>query len=108
MKEMENTKISLVIRSGIKIIQNTIEGVTIKILDEEMSRSEPTEFLPLGALGVNVRIDWEELGSKDFFLTAQLCEDMHSPYGDKIAEDFIFPMFREEMERFTNSCKEYE
>jgi len=33
---------------------------------------------------------------------------MHTPYGDKIAEDFIFPMFREEMEKFTNSCKEYE
>lgn len=99
---MENTKISLVIRSGIKIIQNTIEGVTIKILDEEMSRSEPTEFLPLGALGVNVRIDWEGMGSKDVFLTAQLCEDMHSLYGDKIAEEFVFPMFREEMERLVN------
>ncbi len=99
---MENTKISLVIRSGIKIIKNTIEGVTIKILDEEMSRSEPTEFLPLGALGVNVRIDWEEMGSKDVFLTAQLCEDMHSLYGDKIAEEFVFPMFREEMERLVN------
>jgi hypothetical protein len=99
---MENTKISLVIRSGIKIIQNTIEGVTIKILDEEMSRSEPTEFLPLGALGVNIRIDWKEMGSKDVFLTAQLCEDMHSLYGDKIAEEFVFPMFREEMERLVN------
>jgi hypothetical protein len=102
MEEMENTKISLVIRSGIKIIQNTIEGVIIKILDEEMSRSEPTEFLPLGALGVNVRIDWEEMGSKEVFLTAQLCEDMHSLYGDKIAEEFVFPMFREEMERLVN------
>ena len=96
---MENPKISLVIRSGIKIIQNSIEGVTIKILDEEMSRSEPTELLPLGALGVNVRIDWEEMGSRDVFLTAQLCEDMHSLYGDKIAEEFVFPMFREEMEK---------
>ena len=105
---MEKPKISLVIRSGIKIIENTIEVVTVKIIDEEMSRTEPTEFLPIGALGVNVRIDWEELGSKDVFITCQLCEDMHTPYGDKIAEDFIFPMFREEMEKFTNSCKEYE
>jgi len=55
---MEKPKISLVIRSGIKIIENTIEGVTIKILDEEMSRTEPTEFLPIGALGVNARIDF--------------------------------------------------
>ena len=99
---MEKPKISLVIRSGIKIIENTIEGVTVKILDEEMSRTEPTEFLPIGALGVNVRIDWEEMGSKDVFLTAQLCEDMHSLYGDKIAEEFVFPMFREEMERLVN------
>jgi len=44
---MENPKISPVIRSGIKIIENTIEGVTLKILDEEMSRTEPTELLPL-------------------------------------------------------------
>jgi len=36
---MENPKISPVIRSGIKIIENTIEGVTLKILDEEMSRT---------------------------------------------------------------------
>ncbi len=96
---MENPKISPVIRSGIKIIQNTIEGVTVKILDDEMSRSQPTEFLPLGALGVNVNIIWEEIGEHAIFLTAQLCEDMHSPYGDKIAEDFILPMFREDMER---------
>ena len=105
---MENYQISPVIRSGIKIIQNTIEGVTVNILDDEMSRSQPTEFLPLGALGVNIEINWEELGSKKVFLTFQLCEDMHTPYGDKIAEDFIFPMFREEMEKFTNECKEYE
>ena len=44
---MENQKISLVIRSGIKIIQNTIEGVTINIIDDEMSRSQPTDFLPV-------------------------------------------------------------
>jgi hypothetical protein len=100
---MENTKISPVIRSGIKIIQNTIEGVTVNILDEEMSRSNPTEFLPLGALGVNVRVDWEDIGSREVFLTCQFCEDMHSPYGDKIAEEFVFPMFREEMEELTNA-----
>jgi hypothetical protein len=105
---MENTKISPVIRSGIKIIQNTIEGVTVKILDEEMSRSNPTEFLPLGALGVNVRVDWDEIGSKNVFLTTQLCDDMHTIYGDKIAEEFVFPMFKEEMEEFTNSAKGYE
>lgn len=95
---MENSKIAPVIRSGIKIIQNTIEGITVNILDDEMSRSNPTEFLPLGALGVNTEIVWEGMGTKKVFLTAQFCEDMHSPYGDKIAEEFIFPMFREEME----------
>jgi len=99
---MKNTKISPVIRSGIKIIENSIGGVTVKILDEEMSRSNPTEFLPLGALGVNVRIDWEEIGSKDVFLTSQLCESMHSTYGDKIVEEFVFPMFKEEMKEFKN------
>jgi hypothetical protein len=99
---MENYQISPVIRSGIKIIQNTIEGVTVNILDEEMSRSQPTEFLPLGALGVNVEIKWEEIGEKNIFLTAQLCEDMHSPYGDKIAEDFVLPMFREEIKKVAN------
>lgn len=98
---MENPKISPVIRSGIKIIENTIEGITVKILDEEMSRSEPTEFLPLGALGVNAQVNWEDIGTKNIFLTADLCEQMHSPYGDKIAEEFIFPMFREEMEKLT-------
>lgn len=103
---MEKPKISLVIRSGIKIIENTIEGVTVKILDEEMSRTEPTEFLPLGALGVNVNVNWEDVGSKDIFLSADLCEQMHSPYGDKIAEEFIFPMFKDEMERLTEETYE--
>jgi hypothetical protein len=96
---MENPKISPVIKSGIKIIQNTIEGVKVNILDEEMTRSTPTEFLPLGALGINTEIVWEEMGTKNLFLTADLCEQMHSPYGDKIAEELIFPMFREEMEK---------
>ena len=103
---MENPKISPVIRSGIKIIENTIEGVTVNILDDEMSRSEPTEFLPLGALGVNAQVNWEGLGVKKVFLTCQLCEDMHSPYGDKIAEEFIFPMFREEMQNLTEQTYE--
>lgn len=103
---MENPKISPVIRSGIKIIENTIEGVTVKILDEEMSRSEPTEFLPIGALGVNAQVNWEDIGTKNIFLTADLCEQMHSPYGDKIAEEFIFPMFREEMQNLTEQTYE--
>jgi hypothetical protein len=94
---MENQKISLVIRSGIKIIQNTIEGVTINILDDEMSRSQPTEFLPLGALGVNTEIVWDQIGTNNVFLTAQLCEDMHSPYGDLIAEEFIFSLFEKDI-----------
>jgi hypothetical protein len=94
---MENQKISLVIRSGIKIIQNTIEGVTINILDDEMSRSQPTEFLPLGALGVNTEIIWDQVGVNNVFLTAQLCEDMHTPYGDQIAEEFIFSLFEKDI-----------
>jgi len=96
---MKNPKMSPVIRSGIKIIENTIEGVTVKILDEEMSRSEPSELLPLGALGVNVDINWEGIGSKKAFLTTEFCEQMHSTYGDKIAEEFILPMFKDEMEK---------
>jgi hypothetical protein len=103
---MEKPKISPVIRSGIKIIENIIEGVTIKILDDEMSRTDPTEFLPLGALGVKVNVNWEDVGSKDIFLTADLCEQMHSPYGDKIAEEFIFPMFRDEMEKLKEETYE--
>jgi hypothetical protein len=95
---MENPKISPVIRSGIKIIENTIEGVTLKILDEEMSRTEPTELLPLGVLGVNVEVSWDSVGSKKTFLNAEFCEQMHSPYGDKIAEEFVLPMFKEEFQ----------
>ena len=95
---MENPKISPVIRSGIKIIENTIEGVTLKILDEEMSRTEPTELLPLGVLGVNVEVSCDSVGSKKTFLTAEFCEQMHSPYGDKIAEEFVLPMFKEEFQ----------
>lgn len=94
---MENYQISPVIRSGIKIIQNTIEGVTVKILDEEMSRTEPTEFLPLGALGVNAEIVWDQIGINNVFLTCQLCEDMHTPYGDLVAEEFIFSLFEKDI-----------
>lgn len=103
---MENQKISPVIRSGIKIIENTIEGVTVKILDEEMSRSKPNEFLPLGALGVNVDINWEGIGSRKTFLTAEFCEQMHSTYGDKIAEEFVLPMFKVEMKNLKEQTYE--
>ena len=94
---MENPKISPVIRSGIKIIENTIEGVTLKILDEEMSRTEPTELLPLGVLGVNVEVSWDSVGSKKTFLTAEFCEQMHTPYGDLVAEEFIFSLFEKDI-----------
>lgn len=103
---METPKISPVIRSGIKIIENTIEGVTVKILDEEMSRSEPNELLPLGSLGVNADINWEGIGSRKAFLTAEFCEQMHSTYGDKIAEEFVLPMFGDEIKKINEQTYE--
>ena len=94
---MENVSISPVIRSGIKIIENSIDGVVVRILDECMKRSIPTEKFPEGLPGVSVEISWEDLGERKVFLSSIFCESMHSTYGDEMAREFIFPLFNKKI-----------
>ena len=59
--------------------------------------ANPQIFYQLGALGVNTEIIWDQVGINNVFLTAQLCKDMHTPYGDQIAEEFIFSLFEKDI-----------
>jgi hypothetical protein len=92
-------KISKVIHAGISIIEKTVEGVKVKVLSQEMRRSEPSEHCPLGQLGAEVEFSWE-IGEENVqkvktFLTCQLCEDMMNPLGNLVAEEIVFALYRD-------------
>jgi hypothetical protein len=96
---MEHANIAPVIKSGIKIIENTIEDMKVIILDSEMQKSLPTEKFPEGLHGVNIILEWSGVGSKKAFISSRFCESMHTNYGDQIAKEFILPLFDAELKK---------
>jgi hypothetical protein len=95
---MVNKNISPVIRSAIKIIENTIEDIKITVLDSEMKKSLPTEKYPEGIPGVNIQINLDG-DYREIFMSSRLAESMHSIYGDEVAKEFILPLFRNQISK---------
>lgn len=102
---MENTGIAPVIKSAIKIIENTLEDMKVIIVDSEMKKSLPTEKFPDGLSGVNIILEWEGVGRKETFLSSRFSESMHSTYGDQIAKEFILPLFDADLKKIDNEQK---
>jgi hypothetical protein len=95
MEETEKIEVTPGIRSGVKILENSVDDIKITIIDDYMERSEPSEKYPEGLLGATVEVEKNEV-KKVVFLTPSFCEDMHSKHGDEIAIKFINSVFKEE------------
>lgn len=92
-----NGDISPVITQSIKNMEIWIEGLKITV-NGGMVRTEPNEFYTLGQLGVHTTVELEHIGKKNVFLPYQIFEDMLTPYGHLIAQDVVYPLFKEEFQ----------
>lgn len=71
------------------------EVVPITFISTELIRGEPSEYYPLGQLGVWLRV----FESINFFLTRQLAEDILI-YGSLVAKELMVTLFKEEYPDF--------
>lgn len=96
---MNNENISPVIMTAIDLMKKVNDGLEVEILSE-MKRTEPSEFYPIGQLGVSTKMTFMEI-EKNVFLGYQHCEDMLNPLGHLLAEDLIMTTFRDDiMEKY--------
>jgi len=92
---MSREEISPIIKEGIRIMTQVIEGLEIEVVGE-MKRTEPSEHYPIGQLGISTIFRMWGMEEK-VFLGCQLCEDMINPMGHLIAEEIVMMTFKEQM-----------
>ena len=88
-----NREISPLMYEAIEMLRKCFGGVKVELLSTEMYRQPPSEFCPLGYLGVDIMVE-----DKKVFLG---CESMAeeivcNPIGMFIAEDFIYKVLNNE------------
>lgn len=94
MEETKKIEVTPGIRSGVKILENSVEDLKITIIDDYMKRFGSNEKYPEGLLGAP--IEAEKNGVKKLsFLTSNFCEDMHTKHGDELAIKFVNSLFNE-------------
>lgn len=64
-------------------------NIDIKLISSEMYRNTPTEYCPLGELGVDVQIN-----GKTKFLPCHICESVTEPAGILIIEQLVFEYYK--------------
>lgn len=80
-----NKEISLLIYGAIERIENSFGKTEVKLISEKMYRIAPDEYAPLGKLGADIEI----MGVKTF-LSCSLAEEIAcTPYGQRIADEFV-------------------
>lgn len=92
---MSKEEISPIIKEGIRIMTQVIEGLEIEVVGE-MKRTEPSEHYPIGQLGISTIFRMWGMEEK-VFLGYQQCEDMINPMGHLIAEEMVMMLFKEQM-----------
>jgi hypothetical protein len=96
---MSNEETSPVILAAVDLMKKVNEGLEVEFLSG-MKRTEPSEFYPIGQLGMSTKMTFFGI-EKNVFLGCQLCEDMLNPIGHLVAEDFIMGIFKEDfMKKF--------
>lgn len=79
-----------VIENAVKIMSSCFGGTNVEILSESLLRENPTEHAKAGRLYVNIEI--EKVKMKLYYSDA---EDMHSPIGHLIAEEYVWKVVGE-------------
>jgi len=91
-----NRAIAPQIFQAIEILRKTFGGTQVELLSTEMYRKPPSEFCALGYLGVDISVE----GKKVFLGCESMAEEIAwNPMGWMVAEEFIFEVLKEEIEK---------
>jgi hypothetical protein len=88
-------EISPVIIVAVDLMKRVNEGLEVEFIGE-MKRTEPSEYYPIGQLGISTKMTLLGL-EENVFLGAQQCEDMINPLGHLLAEDLVMTVFRDKL-----------
>jgi hypothetical protein len=92
MKEF-NREIAPQIYQAIDRLKMAFGGTQVELLSTEMYRKPPSEFCPLGYLGVDILVE----GKKVFLGCESMAEEIAwNPMGRYIAEDFVYKALNNE------------
>lgn len=95
MLEEKNREISPIIYGAIEVMKKSFGGTEVKLVSEVMYRTAPDEHTPLGYLGVDI-----EIMKIKTFLGCTIAEDIAcTPYGQMIADEFIFMVIKEVLKK---------
>jgi hypothetical protein len=92
-----NREIPPQIHQAIERLRMAFDGTKVELLSTEMYRKPPSEFCPLGYLGVDILVE----GQKVFLGCESMAEEIAwNPMGRLIAEDFVYRVLN--IEKFIN------
>ena len=91
MENRENFEIGAAIIAAVNLMEKVNEELEVEFLSG-MKRTEPSEYSPFGQLGVSTKMTLLGI-EKNVFLGNQLCEDMLTPMGHLVAEEFVMMLF---------------
>jgi hypothetical protein len=72
-----NKEISPIIFAAVDLMKRVNNGLEVEFIGE-MKRTEPSEYYPIGQLGISAKMTLLGL-EENVFLGAQQCEDMINP-----------------------------
>ena len=88
-----NREIAPQVHQAIERLRQTFGGTKVELLSTEMYRLPPSEFCPLGYLGVDILVE----GKKVFLGCESMAEEIAwNPLGQYIADDFIYKVLNNE------------
>ena len=90
-----NKEISPIIIAAVDLMKQVNEGLEVEFIGE-MKRTEPSEYYPIGQLGISTKMTLLGL-EENVFLGCQHCEDMLNPIGHLLAEDLVMTVFRDKL-----------
>lgn len=79
-----------VINDAVNIMRACFGGTNIKIISDKLLTEEPSEYAKAGRLYVDIEI--EKVKTKLYYSDA---EDMHTPIGQLIAEEYVWKVVGE-------------
>ena len=87
--------ISPIIIAAVDLMKKVNEGLEVEFIGE-MKRTEPSEYYPIGQLGISTKMTLLGL-EENVFLGCQQCEDMLTPLGPILAEELIMIVFNDKL-----------
>ena len=100
--DLKKDSISKSIYIAIDKLKTRFGGIDVKLLSDEMYRTEPDEFCEIGYLGVDIEIE----GIKTFLGCSSMAEIIaYEPYGSLVADEFIYTVLKPNMKKMKSSIK---